>query len=213
MCWDSSVGPRVTQQTWPAKWNLALSQQLSQPASTKPHAAAQTPVSRIGPNGWHDFLIGSPCAYHLYAGTEFTAYDVESQTGGRTTLSFSDTTAPGVATVQFNDSGGVDDVGYAPRVWLGAQLTDKWGVRGRYWRLSDSDSHSPELAPAQRPPERTSPRFLRPITWKHGPRTLKPCVMRSGEAGRWMGSSADGMRVSRPTRTCWRLACLRPATS
>jgi hypothetical protein len=101
--------------------------------------------------GWFDFLIGSPCACHLFAGTEFTRYDVESQTGGRTTLSFSDTTAPGIATVSFNDPGGVEDEGYAPRVWLGAQLTDKWAVRGRYWRLSDSDQHVPELAPGTTP--------------------------------------------------------------
>jgi hypothetical protein len=100
------------------------------------------------PDDWHDFLIGSTDTYHVYAGTEFTALHVASQTGGRITLSFSDTTAPGVATSAFNDESGLDDWAYAPRVWLGMQITDKWGFRGRYWRLSGSDAHSPDPNPA-----------------------------------------------------------------
>ena len=93
-------------------------------------------------------MIGSCSAYHLYAGTEFTAFNVHSKTGGVTTASFSDTTAPGVATIAFAERNGLDDWGYAPRVWLGAQITDKWGFRGRYWRLGDSDLHRPTLNPA-----------------------------------------------------------------
>lgn len=121
-------------------------------ASVQPGCAAQSTCCAADSDScgldWHDFLIGSRCGYFLYAGTEFIAYDIDSQTGGRTTLSFSDTTAPGVSTVAFSDPGGVDDTGYAPRVWLGAQLTDKWGIRGRYWRLNDSDVHSPDPNPA-----------------------------------------------------------------
>ena len=81
--------------------------------------------SPIFRDGWRDFLIGSTHTCHLYAGTELTALQIDSQTGGRTTLSFSDTTAPGVATISFNDLGGVSDRGYAPRFWLGVNLTDK----------------------------------------------------------------------------------------
>ena len=73
---------------------------------------------------------------------------VRSQTGGRITASFSDTTAPGVATSAFNDESGLEDWAYAPRVWLGLQATDKWGARGRYWRLTGVDVHAPDANPA-----------------------------------------------------------------
>jgi hypothetical protein len=45
----------------------------------------------------------------------------------------------------------VNDWGYAPRIWLGAQLTDVWGVRARYWRLSDTDTHPPDVTPGFTP--------------------------------------------------------------
>ena len=104
----------------------------------------------IAGDGWQELLIGS-CAYHVDVGTEFTALHVHTLTGGRITLSLTDTTAPGVATVSTKDESGVDDWGYAPRVWLGAQITNKWGVRGRYWRLSDTDVHFPDLTPGTTP--------------------------------------------------------------
>src|SRR4051812_48236484 len=107
--------------------------------------------TRIMPYGWCTNWFGSTCNSHVYAGTEFTFLNVHSQTGGRTTLSFSDTTAPGVATISFRENNGIDDWAYAPRLWLGAQLTDKWAVEGRYWRLSDTDSHFPEITPGTTP--------------------------------------------------------------
>ncbi len=128
-------------------------QVLEVPAAEAPPAVSPVAEPATGGNaefqswysnfGWRDWLIGSPCTRHVYAGAEFSALHISSQTGGRTTLSFSDTTAPGVATAAFNEAGGVSNWGYSPRVWLGLQLTNKWGVRGRYWRLSDSDSHLP----------------------------------------------------------------------
>jgi hypothetical protein len=102
-------------------------------------------------DGWRDALIGSTSCCHLYAGTELTALQIDARTGGRITASFSDTTAPGVSTIAFNERGGVTDRGYAPRFWLGANLTDKWGVRGRYWNLSDNSAHFPTLNPAIAP--------------------------------------------------------------
>jgi len=126
-------------------------------ALSPPAAADQPAESSEGsswcsaPDDWYDFLIGSPCNSYLYAGTEFTALHVSSRTGGRITLSFSDTTAPGVASVSYTDPSGVNDWAYAPRVWLGAQLTDRWGVRGRYWRLSGTDTHAPEITPGTTP--------------------------------------------------------------
>src|SRR4051812_42579017 len=63
----------------------------SSDAAAGPAMCSQDLDTRIFPEGWHDWSIGSTCAYHLYAGTEFTFFKVHSQTGGRTTLSFSDT--------------------------------------------------------------------------------------------------------------------------
>ena len=147
------------------------------------------------PDGWRDCLIGSTCAYHIYAGTEFTAYEVESETGGRTTLTFSDTTAPGVSTVSFNDLGGVDDVGYAPRLWLGVQLTDKWGARGRYWRLSDTDVHFPDLNPAIPP---TGTNFATIFTTDHVEAWTSDIeVVRNIE---WRGWKADAFAGGRHAR-------------
>ncbi len=96
-------------------------------------------------------MVGCYDGWALYVGTEFTDLNVASRTGGTTTLSFSDTTPPGVSSVSFREAGGVNDQGYAPRVWLGAQITDKWGVRGRYWRLSDTDFHPPDVTPGFTP--------------------------------------------------------------
>ncbi|HEX5472250.1 MAG TPA: hypothetical protein VFW73_10200 [Lacipirellulaceae bacterium] len=123
------------------------------PADMMADPAPCSPSMNTGvlPEGWARCLFGSRCGYHLYAGTEFTFLNVHTQTGGRTTVSFTDTTAPGVSSVSFTENNGVDDWGYAPRVWLGAQLTDVWGVRGRYWRLSDNDLHSPEITPGTTP--------------------------------------------------------------
>lgn len=99
-----------------------------------------------GPD-WRDILIGSTNCCHLYAGSELSAMQVHSHTGGRITASFSDTTAPGVSTIAFSEAGGVNDRAYAPRIWVGANLTDKWGVRGRYWTISDTVAHFPTLNP------------------------------------------------------------------
>src|SRR5690349_5034744 len=50
-------------------------------------------------------------SYFLYAGSEFTFLDIRSRTGGVITASFSDTTAPGVATSAFREVGGSNDWG------------------------------------------------------------------------------------------------------
>lgn len=130
-----------------------VASELAATADTAPEqpACSEDLDTRIFPPGWCTNWFGSTCNSHLYAGTEFTFLNVHSQTGGRTTLSFSDTTAPGVASISFRENNGIDDWGYAPRLWLGAQLTDKWAVQGRYWRLSDTDSHFPALTPGVPP--------------------------------------------------------------
>ena len=144
------------------------------------------------PNDWHEFVIGSPCTSHFYAGTEFTALHVSSQTGGRITLSLSDTTAPGVATVSYNDPGGINDWAYAPRVWLGAQLTDRWGVRARYWRLNDADTHPPEITPGTTP---TGTNFATISVTDHVQAwTTDIEAVRSAQWGKWKADGFVGAR-------------------
>lgn len=82
-----------------------------------------------------------------YAGSEFTAYRVHAPTGGVLTGSFSDTTAPGVATTAFRSSGIKNDA-YAPRFWVGRNLGDKWAVQARYWHLESAlDRYAPDPNP------------------------------------------------------------------
>jgi hypothetical protein len=132
----------------PATGNLVfdLSADENQPASW-----CQNCDTRLFPDGMWKCLVGCHDGYDIYAGTEFSALSVASRTGGVINLSLSDTTAPGVSTVSFREPGGVNDWGYSPRIWLGAQLTDVWGVRARYWRLSDTDFHPPDVTPGFTP--------------------------------------------------------------
>jgi hypothetical protein len=84
-----------------------------------------------------------------FAGTEFSFMHVNSRTGGTITASFSDTTAPGVATIAFLDHNGTENWGSAGRVWIGTHLDDCWDAQARYWHLGDNDpAHFPELNPA-----------------------------------------------------------------
>ncbi|QDU29778.1 hypothetical protein ETAA8_48930 [Anatilimnocola aggregata] len=84
----------------------------------------------------------------FYAGTEFFFASAQARTGGRITVSFSDTTAPGVATLAFADGDGHVDFGVAPRVWIGRHLNEAWGIRATYFSFSDSEEKVPEINPA-----------------------------------------------------------------
>jgi hypothetical protein len=76
-----------------------------------------------------------------FAGTEMTVLNVYARSGGIITASFSDTTAPGVATQSVLDGNGVTDkFAVAPRIWAGRQFGEKWAIVGRYWELETSDS-------------------------------------------------------------------------
>ena len=144
-------------------WALALSCAFSGVARAmeeepQPQAAAPPSVSSTDEILNQDRYVTNDVTYvscdppwhgpHLYAGTEFSALRIHSRTGGTTTASFSDTTAPGVSTRAFRERNGVDDWGFAPRIWLGAEILEGWSIQGRYWRLSDSDEHVPNANPA-----------------------------------------------------------------
>ncbi|WP_254510918.1 Lpg1974 family pore-forming outer membrane protein [Anatilimnocola floriformis] len=91
--------------------------------------------------------VYQPTAY-WYSGAEFLFLNVNADSGGQITVSFSDTTAPGVATTAFRDGEGVADYAAAPRFWLGRQLNENWGLRGSYFSASASESRTPHLNPA-----------------------------------------------------------------
>ncbi len=82
-----------------------------------------------------------------YAGSEITMVSVKAPTGGVITASFSDTTAPGVATASTRNSG-FDNFTYAPRFWVGRQIGERWSVQARYWQLEGSVNQPPRSNPA-----------------------------------------------------------------
>lgn len=88
------------------------------------------------------------CDPFWYAGAEVVFVDIDAKTGGSIILAQLDSTAPGVSTVGFRDGDGLNDTGYAPRLWVGRRLGDTWAVQGRYWNLSQNDAFRPAINPA-----------------------------------------------------------------
>ena len=84
---------------------------------------------------------------HWYSGVEFIFMNVHSSSSGVITASFSDTTAPGVATTAFVDGRGVADYAAASRFWLGRQFNDNWGARVTYFSVGANESRDPHLNP------------------------------------------------------------------
>jgi len=79
-----------------------------------------------------------------FAGAEATVLNVYARSGGRITASFSDTTAPGVATFATVDGNGVNDAfAVGPRIWGGRQFGENWAIVGRYWELEATDASAP----------------------------------------------------------------------
>jgi hypothetical protein len=82
----------------------------------------------------------------FFAGADVTFFAVDARTGGHASLSLDDTNSAGTD-VTLAGADGLNDLGYAPRVWLGGRIIEDWYVVGRYWRLDDSGINHPE-APA-----------------------------------------------------------------
>jgi hypothetical protein len=83
-----------------------------------------------------------------FAGAEATMLQANVRSGGLLTASFSDTTAPGVSTIAFRDGDGINKLGVAPRLWIGRQLTQNWGIVARYWDLTVAEKQFPQQNPA-----------------------------------------------------------------
>lgn len=84
---------------------------------------------------------------HWLAGAEASFLGVKAETGGIVTLSLSDTTAPGVGTEAFLDGDGYQGHAFAPRLWLGRQLTENWAFVGRFWSLDQTSVRRPNNSP------------------------------------------------------------------
>ncbi len=84
---------------------------------------------------------------YWFAGVEATMLQADVTSGGIITASFSDTTAPGVSTAAFVDGDGLDKFAFAPRIWIGRQFNERWGLVGRYWDLSAATLHRPDENP------------------------------------------------------------------
>ncbi len=151
----------------------------------------------------------------FFAGTEMTILNLNARSGGIITASFSDTTAPGVATTAFTDGNGVNDVfTYAPRVWAGRQFGEKWGIVGRFWTLETSDQNTP---PALNPAIPTVGTNFATIfeTDRAHLRTVDLELVRSFRPGKWKidGTLGARQRTLASTPTFSPSACSRRAIS
>jgi hypothetical protein len=100
--------------------------------------------------GGHGGCCGASCCCKpqrdpfFFAGTEATLLNIDARSGGRITATFSDTTAPGVATFSTVDGNGLNNVfGIGPRIWVGRQFGPKWAIVGRYWDIEKSAMSTP----------------------------------------------------------------------
>lgn len=111
------------------------------------NAHAQQPIvdQDEAPDG--EMQVAYVSSSFWYTGAEVVFLGVNAQSGGQVTLSYSDTTAPGVATAALVDGRGVADLGFAPRVWIGRQLGENWGLRGSFFSVSSEESRLPQQNP------------------------------------------------------------------
>ncbi|MBA3481537.1 MAG: hypothetical protein H0T51_06960, partial [Pirellulales bacterium] len=129
-----------------------------------------------------------------FAGMETTLMNVNARSGGIITASFTDTTAPGVATSAFIDGNGVTDkFAYAPRIWGGRQFGERWAVVGRFWNLETSDQNSPPAANPAIPTVGTNFATIFETDRAHL-RTADVELVRSFQPGKWKIDGTLGAR-------------------
>lgn len=79
---------------------------------------------------------------YWYSGAEMTFMGYNVKTGGRITMSFDDSGTAGTDYAA-RDGDNAQGLAYTPRLWIGRQVTEKWGIVGRFWSLSDFSTHPP----------------------------------------------------------------------
>lgn len=105
--------------------------------------ATETAVGEMG-------LAGDCCYDHCgpswFAGAEMTFMGYDARTGGRITMTLDDTGTVGTD-YSVRDGDNAQSLAYTPRIWIGRQFGEKWGVVGRFWNLTDFTTHRPEPPP------------------------------------------------------------------
>ena len=85
-----------------------------------------------------------------FVSAEMLFMDVSAETGGRINLSFDDNTTPGTEISFLSGTGLYNEVA-APRLTLGCQFGEKWGMVARYFSLTDNTNEFPRLTPGTTP--------------------------------------------------------------
>jgi hypothetical protein len=79
---------------------------------------------------------------YLYAGAEMSLLHVQANPVASTVSTVDIVANPGTD-FALSTNGDFTDWGYAPRLWIGAHLTENWNIEGRFWHLRDSDTNFP----------------------------------------------------------------------
>ncbi len=88
---------------------------------------------------------------YFYASAEMLFLDINGDTGGRITASFNDNITPGTE-ISFNTGTGVqDEFGVGSRIVVGRQVSDNWGIAGRYFHFENTETGFPRLTPGTTP--------------------------------------------------------------
>jgi hypothetical protein len=111
-------------------------------------AATDTSLQR-GTGDWNDDqrLIGLRGEGHWFVGTDITFLSFDAATGGQITMSFNNTNTPGTEVSLLGGNGIENGTGFAPRMWLGRQFNEKWGVAARFWQLDTYVDKLPAATP------------------------------------------------------------------
>jgi hypothetical protein len=134
-------------------WAVALSLSLggrvglAQPADTLNASDAAPPAStefdeQASYSGGVVYYSAPSYPSFLYAGAEMSMLHVQANPVA-TTVSTVDVTASPGTEFALSTNGDFTNWGYAPRLWIGAHLTENWSIEGRYWHLSDSSTNFP----------------------------------------------------------------------
>ncbi|MGI8981927.1 MAG: hypothetical protein ACR2FY_22065 [Pirellulaceae bacterium] len=109
--------------------------------------AAETAASDLG-EAADDCCCQACYGPSWFTGAEITFMGYDARTGGRINLSFDDSGTAGTD-YSVRDGNNAQSLTYTPRIWIGRQFGEKWGVVGRFWNLTDFTTHRPEPVPGQ----------------------------------------------------------------
>lgn len=107
--------------------------------------------SAIDPVAFHQHTSAMGRNPYFYGGVEMLFLDINADTGGRITASFDDSNTAGTD-ISFSTGTGVqDEFGIGSRLVLGRQISNNWGIAGRYFHLENTETGFPRLTPGTTP--------------------------------------------------------------